>query len=152
MDSQEYYQKLEKKQTEEELLGRRTKVESLKLVTPYIQKAEAYESGGTRADVVGWDRHPDEQRVERGRECVFLTPFCAVVRIEGSLGQVAVSTCFSPRRAIDAVPHGSQEQVEVLTLQNAFCLPCFGERTGALSCLRSDCDLRVIKKCGRTLC
>ncbi|XP_044915347.1 protein PAT1 homolog 2 isoform X6 [Felis catus] len=74
---QEYYQKLEKRQTEEELLGRRTKVESLKLVTPYIQKAEAYES---------------------------------VVRIEGSLGQVAVSTCFSPRRAIDAVPHGSQEQ------------------------------------------
>ncbi|XP_053081060.1 protein PAT1 homolog 2 [Acinonyx jubatus] len=107
---QEYYQKLEKKQTEEELLGRRTKVESLKLVTPYIQKAEAYESGGTRADMVGWDRHPDEQRVERGRKCVFLTPFCAVVRIEGSLGQVAVSTCFSPRRAIDAVPHGSQEQ------------------------------------------
>ncbi|XP_039105980.1 protein PAT1 homolog 2 [Hyaena hyaena] len=74
---QEYYQKLEKKQTDEELLGRRSKVESLKLVTPYIQKAEAYES---------------------------------VVRIEGSLGQVAVSTCFSPRRAIDAVPHGSQDQ------------------------------------------
>lgn len=75
MDSQEYYQKLEKKQTEEELLGRRTKVESLKLVTPYIQKAEAYESGGTRADVVGWDRHLDEQRVERGRECVFFDSF-----------------------------------------------------------------------------
>lgn len=34
-----------------------------------------------------------------------------VVRIEGSLGQVAVSTCFSPRRAIDAVSHGTQEQV-----------------------------------------
>uniref|UniRef100_A0A673TER9 PAT1 homolog 2 n=1 Tax=Suricata suricatta TaxID=37032 RepID=A0A673TER9_SURSU len=74
---QEYYQKLEKKQTDEELLGRRSKVESLKLITPYIQKAEVYES---------------------------------VVRIEGSLGQVAVSTCFSPRRAIDAVPHGSQDQ------------------------------------------
>ncbi|XP_070923034.1 protein PAT1 homolog 2 isoform X4 [Macaca nemestrina] len=74
---QEYYQKLEKKQVDEELLGRRNQVESLKLVTPYIQKAEAYES---------------------------------VVRIEGSLGQVAVSTCFSPRRAIDAVPHGTQEQ------------------------------------------
>ncbi|XP_014636154.1 PREDICTED: protein PAT1 homolog 2 [Ceratotherium simum simum] len=74
---QKYYQKLEKKQADEELLGRRNKVESLKLVTPYIQKAEAYES---------------------------------VVRIEGSLGQVAVSTCFSPRRAIDAVPHGTQEQ------------------------------------------
>uniref|UniRef100_A0A8C5XC09 PAT1 homolog 2 n=1 Tax=Microcebus murinus TaxID=30608 RepID=A0A8C5XC09_MICMU len=74
---QEYYQKLEKKQTDEELLGRKNKVEFLKLVTPYIQKAEAYES---------------------------------VVRIEGSLGQVAVSTCFSPRRAIDAVPHGTQEQ------------------------------------------
>lgn len=34
-----------------------------------------------------------------------------VVRVEGSLGQVAVSTCFSPRRAIDAVSHGTQEQV-----------------------------------------
>ncbi|KAK2103649.1 Protein PAT1 2 [Saguinus oedipus] len=74
---QEYYQKLEKKQADEELLGRRNGVESLRLVTPYIQKAEAYES---------------------------------VVRIEGSLGQVAVSTCFSPRRAIDVVPHGTQEQ------------------------------------------
>ncbi|XP_010383527.1 protein PAT1 homolog 2 isoform X1 [Rhinopithecus roxellana] len=74
---QKYYQKLEKQQADEELLGRRNQVESLKLVTPYIQKAEAYES---------------------------------VVRIEGSLGQVAVSTCFSPRRAIDAVPHGTQEQ------------------------------------------
>lgn len=39
--------------------------------------------------------------------------FCTVVRIEGSLGQVAVSTCFTPRRAIDAVPHGTQEQVGV---------------------------------------
>ncbi|XP_023447001.1 protein PAT1 homolog 2 [Dasypus novemcinctus] len=74
---QEYYQKLERNQADEELLGRRSRVESLKLVTPYIQKAETYES---------------------------------VVRIEGSLGQVAVSTCFSPRRAIDAVPHGTQEQ------------------------------------------
>ncbi|XP_028622876.1 protein PAT1 homolog 2 isoform X2 [Grammomys surdaster] len=34
----------------------------------------------------------------------------SVVRVEGSLGQVAVSTCFSPRRAIDAVSHGTQEQ------------------------------------------
>uniref|UniRef100_A0A2K6EEK4 PAT1 homolog 2 n=1 Tax=Propithecus coquereli TaxID=379532 RepID=A0A2K6EEK4_PROCO len=74
---QEYYKKLEKKQADEELLGRKNKVEFLKLVTPYIQKAEAYES---------------------------------VVRIEGSLGQVAVSTCFTPRRAIDAVPHGTQKQ------------------------------------------
>ncbi|XP_036910338.1 protein PAT1 homolog 2 [Sturnira hondurensis] len=73
---QKYYQKLEKKEADEELLGRRNKVESLKLVTPYIQKTEAYES---------------------------------VVRIEGSLGQVAMSTCFSPRRAIDAVPHGTPE-------------------------------------------
>uniref|UniRef100_A0A8C9DSE8 PAT1 homolog 2 n=1 Tax=Prolemur simus TaxID=1328070 RepID=A0A8C9DSE8_PROSS len=79
---QEYYQKLEKKQADEELLGRKNKVEFLKLVTPYIQKAEAYES---------------------------------VVRIEGSLGQVAVSTCFSPRRAIDANLF-------------FFFLPCLGER------------------------
>uniref|UniRef100_F7G5L3 PAT1 homolog 2 n=5 Tax=Monodelphis domestica TaxID=13616 RepID=F7G5L3_MONDO len=74
---QEYYQKLERKQADEELLGRKSRLESPKLVTPYIQKAETYES---------------------------------VVRIEGSLGQVAVSTCFGPRRAIDAVPHGTQEQ------------------------------------------
>nr|XP_027781573.1 protein PAT1 homolog 2 [Marmota flaviventris] len=74
---QEYYQKLEKKQADEELLGQRKKTDSLKLITPYIQKAEVYES---------------------------------VVRIEGSLGQVAVSTCFTPRRAIDAVCHGTQEQ------------------------------------------
>ncbi|XP_048188246.1 protein PAT1 homolog 2 isoform X2 [Perognathus longimembris pacificus] len=74
---QEYYRKLEKKQADEELLGQRNRIETFKLVTPYIQKAEAYES---------------------------------VVRIEGSLGQVAVSTCFSPRRAIDAVSHGTQEQ------------------------------------------
>ncbi|XP_032758211.1 LOW QUALITY PROTEIN: protein PAT1 homolog 2 [Rattus rattus] len=71
---QKYYQKLEKRH---ELLGQRNRAESLKLVTPYIQKSEVYES---------------------------------VVRIEGSLGQVAVSTCFSPRRAIDAVSHGTQEQ------------------------------------------
>ncbi|KAK7810182.1 hypothetical protein U0070_010346, partial [Myodes glareolus] len=74
---QEYYQKLEKTQADKELLGNRNRAESLKLVTPHIQKAEGYES---------------------------------VVRIEGSLGQVAVSTCFSPRRAIDAVSHGTQEQ------------------------------------------
>lgn len=48
MYSQKYYQKLEKKEADEELLGRRNKVESLKLVTPYIQKAEAYESGRSR--------------------------------------------------------------------------------------------------------
>lgn len=33
----------------------------------------------------------------------------AVVHIEGSLGQVAVSTCYSPRRAIGAV-HAVQAQ------------------------------------------
>ncbi|XP_048338001.1 protein PAT1 homolog 2 [Sphaerodactylus townsendi] len=34
----------------------------------------------------------------------------SVVRIPGSLGQVAVSTCYSPRRAIDAVHHIPPEQ------------------------------------------
>lgn len=57
MNSQEYYQKLEKKQADEELLGQKSRFESLKLVTPYIQKAEAYESGRTGADLLGWDRH-----------------------------------------------------------------------------------------------
>uniref|UniRef100_A0A3Q0S9C7 PAT1 homolog 2 n=1 Tax=Amphilophus citrinellus TaxID=61819 RepID=A0A3Q0S9C7_AMPCI len=35
--------------------------------------------------------------------------YTPVVHIEGSLGQVAVSTCYSPRRAISAV-HAAQEQ------------------------------------------
>ncbi|NXH41788.1 PATL2 protein, partial [Dicaeum eximium] len=34
----------------------------------------------------------------------------AVVRIAGSLGQVTVSTCYSPRRAIDAVHHALVEE------------------------------------------
>lgn len=34
-----------------------------------------------------------------------------VVRIAGSLGQVAVSTCYSPRRAIDAVHHALVDEV-----------------------------------------
>ncbi|KFW66969.1 Protein PAT1 2, partial [Pygoscelis adeliae] len=78
---QTYYQRLEHKQVEEELLGRRNKQEPPKLVTPFIQKVETYDS---------------------------------VVRIAGSLGQVAVSTCYSPRRAIDAVHHALVEEVALL--------------------------------------
>ncbi|NWX36703.1 PATL2 protein, partial [Notiomystis cincta] len=72
---QTYYRRLEHKQAEEELLGRRNKPP--KLVTPFIQKGETYDS---------------------------------VVRIAGSLGQVTVSTCYSPRRAIDAVHHAPMEE------------------------------------------
>ncbi|XP_005051711.1 PREDICTED: protein PAT1 homolog 2 isoform X3 [Ficedula albicollis] len=72
---QTYYHQLERKQAEEELLGRRNKPP--KLVTPFIQKVETYDS---------------------------------VVRIAGSLGQVTVSTCYSPRRAIDAVHHAFVEE------------------------------------------
>ncbi|NXI05006.1 PATL2 protein, partial [Pachycephala philippinensis] len=72
---QTYYHRLERKQAEEELLGRRNKPP--KLVTPFIQKVETYDS---------------------------------VVRIAGSLGQVTVSTCYSPRRAIDAVHHALLEE------------------------------------------
>ncbi|NXF70661.1 PATL2 protein, partial [Sclerurus mexicanus] len=73
-----YYHRLERRQAEEELLGGRNKLEPPKLVTPFIQKVETYDS---------------------------------VVRIAGSLGQVAVSTCYSPRRAIDAVHHALVEEV-----------------------------------------
>ncbi|NWI85201.1 PATL2 protein, partial [Pitta sordida] len=73
-----YYHQLERRQAEEELLGGRNKLEPPKLVTPFIQKVETYDS---------------------------------VVRIAGSLGQVAVSTCYSPRRAIDAVHHALVEEV-----------------------------------------
>ncbi|XP_049667493.1 protein PAT1 homolog 2 isoform X2 [Accipiter gentilis] len=68
---QMYYHRMERKQAEELFRGR-NKQEPPKLVTPFIQKVETYDS---------------------------------VVRIAGSLGQVAVSTCYSPRRAIDAVHH-----------------------------------------------
>ncbi|XP_006020328.1 protein PAT1 homolog 2 isoform X5 [Alligator sinensis] len=74
---QAYYHRLERKQAEEELFGGRSKQEPPKLVTPYIQKMETYDS---------------------------------VVRIAGSLGQVAMSTCYSPRRAIDAVHHALLEE------------------------------------------
>ncbi|NXD85441.1 PATL2 protein, partial [Halcyon senegalensis] len=74
---QTFYHRLEHKQAEEELLGGRNKQEPPKLVTPFIQKVETYDS---------------------------------VVRIAGSLGQVAVSTCYSPRRAIDAVHHALVEE------------------------------------------
>ncbi|KAG8144981.1 hypothetical protein E2320_013371 [Naja naja] len=73
---QEYYRKLEHKQAEKGLPAG-SKPEVPKLVTPYIQRVESYES---------------------------------IVRIPGSLGQVAMSTCYSPRRAIDAVHHFSVEQ------------------------------------------
>ncbi|NWQ59686.1 PATL2 protein, partial [Neopipo cinnamomea] len=73
-----YYHQLERRQAEEELLGGRNKLDTPKLVTPFIQKVETYDS---------------------------------VVRIAGSLGQVAVSTCYSPRRAIDAVHHALVEEV-----------------------------------------
>ncbi|OCT91256.1 hypothetical protein XELAEV_18014307mg [Xenopus laevis] len=43
---QAYYEKLEHRLAEEELLGERKKRDPTKLVTPYIQKAETYESGG----------------------------------------------------------------------------------------------------------
>ncbi|XP_066521870.1 protein PAT1 homolog 2 isoform X2 [Hoplias malabaricus] len=40
--------------------------------------------------------------------------YIPVVHIEGSLGQVAVSTCYSPRRAIDAVHvHNPEEQKDI---------------------------------------
>lgn len=126
MNSQEYYQKLEKKQADEELLGRRSRFESLKLVTPYIQKAEAYESGRPGADLLGWGGHlAGPGGKQRGMH--LSDSFHTVVRIEGSLGQVAVSTCFTPRRAIDAVPHGTQEQVGVY-LPAAFFSPCVLEK------------------------
>uniref|UniRef100_A0A669NYS1 PAT1 homolog 2 n=1 Tax=Phasianus colchicus TaxID=9054 RepID=A0A669NYS1_PHACC len=88
---QTYYHRLEHKQAEEELLGGRNKQEPPKLVTPFIQKVETYNS---------------------------------VVRIAGSLGQVAVSTCYSPRRAIDAVHHALVEEVGEGGHQAPSFLPC----------------------------
>ncbi|NXD12890.1 PATL2 protein, partial [Nothocercus nigrocapillus] len=99
---QTYYHRLERKQAEEELLGGRNKQEPPKLVTPFIQKVETYDSGEGLGEWVGAPGCT-------GR--VLSTPTSlVVVRIAGSLGQVAVSTCYSPRRAIDAVHHALVEE------------------------------------------
>lgn len=51
-------------------------------------------------------------------KCVSL----AVVHIEGSLGQVAVSTCYSPRRAISAVNAvQTQGPLEVTVFMRTIC-------------------------------
>ncbi|NXI22426.1 PATL2 protein, partial [Sterrhoptilus dennistouni] len=97
---QTYYHRLERKQAEEELLGRRNKPP--KLVTPFIQKVETYDSGEGLGQVLGgWVRSSGMS------PCPCSS---AVVRIAGSLGQVTVSTCYSPRRAIDAVHHALMEE------------------------------------------
>lgn len=48
---QTYYRRLERKQAEEELLGRRNKPP--KLVTPFIQKVETYDSGEGLGQALG---------------------------------------------------------------------------------------------------
>ncbi|NWU65302.1 PATL2 protein, partial [Pterocles burchelli] len=102
---QMYYHHLECKQAEEELLGGRNKQEPPKLVTPFIQKVETYDSGEGLGQKVGW------VAVRGCRMMVSPSPISLpVVRIAGSLGQVAVSTCYSPRRAIDAVHHALVEE------------------------------------------
>nr|BAR91323.1 Pat1a protein [Glandirana rugosa] len=99
---QTYYERLERRLAEDELLGERKKKEPPKLVTPYIQKAETYES---------------------------------VVHFEGSLGQVAVSTCYSPRRAIDAISHVMpDEDIKALGLPEAEGAQTTFEKLFRLSC------------------
>ncbi|KAF1543538.1 hypothetical protein FQV10_0008411, partial [Eudyptes schlegeli] len=99
---QTYYQRLEHKQVEEELLGRRNKQEPPKLVTPFIQKVETYDSGE------GLGQGEPGKGLWDAVSLRFIS--LLVVRIAGSLGQVAVSTCYSPRRAIDAVHHALVEE------------------------------------------
>ncbi|NXC95001.1 PATL2 protein, partial [Certhia familiaris] len=100
---QTYYHRMERKQAEEELLGRRNKPP--KLVTPFIQKVETYDSGEGLGQVLG------NRAGSSGMCCHQVSCSSAVVRIAGSLGQVTVSTCYSPRRAIDAVHHALVEEL-----------------------------------------
>ncbi|KAB1277903.1 Protein PAT1-like protein 2 [Camelus dromedarius] len=63
----------------------------------------------TGADLLGWAGHLGGQ-VEEGGSCASPDFFCAVVQLRFP-GPVAVSTCFSPRRAIDAVaPRNSRAE------------------------------------------
>ncbi|NXG71797.1 PATL2 protein, partial [Baryphthengus martii] len=102
---QTFYHRLEHKQMEDELLGGRNKQEPPKLVTPFIQKVEAYDSGEGGAGIGSGGMGESSQAMPS--LCLVALP---VVRIAGSLGQVAVSTCYSPRRAIDAVHHALVEE------------------------------------------
>lgn len=107
--TQTYYHRLERKQAEEELMGGRNKQEPPKLVTPFIQKVETYNSGEGPWWWPGWGAGCGARSHRAPRSL-------PVVRIAGSLGQVAVSTCYSPRRAIDAVHHALVEEVGEGTL------------------------------------
>lgn len=70
------------------------------------------------------------------------------MRVEGSLGQVAVSTWFSPRRAIDAISHGTQEQVRACDHPKIiFAPPTPAPVSTTHSCLGLNRDVR--KQCGQ---
>lgn len=116
----------------EEELGIRGKKEPPKLTTPYITKTDSYTPGAAAHWQDALSCHSSSPVCNKVGLCLMLmcsarcascfqaeresfTPskcvcFCfSVVHIEGSLGQVAVSTCYSPRRAIGAV-HAVQAQ------------------------------------------
>lgn len=122
----------------EEELGIRGKKEPPKLTTPYITKTDSYTPGSPAhwhdapsllesffsSPVSFCVRHCHNNPSYSGRSALYVSRlkqnlqtkkkkmsglFFSVVHIEGSLGQVAVSTCYSPRRAIGAV-HAVQAQ------------------------------------------
>uniref|UniRef100_A0A8C2D2N7 PAT1 homolog 2 n=1 Tax=Cyprinus carpio TaxID=7962 RepID=A0A8C2D2N7_CYPCA len=75
--------------------------------------------------------------------------YIPVVHIEGSLGQVAVSTCFSPRRAIDAVHANTsdehkdtrQQRLEVLsTIEKLYIVLLEVEEANKMKATVSDKD------------
>uniref|UniRef100_A0A672Q734 Protein PAT1 homolog 2-like n=1 Tax=Sinocyclocheilus grahami TaxID=75366 RepID=A0A672Q734_SINGR len=76
--------------------------------------------------------------------------YIPVVHIEGSLGQVAVSTCFSPRRAIDAVhantpdeehKYSRQQRLEVLsTIEKLYIVLLEVEEADKMKATVSDKD------------
>uniref|UniRef100_A0A673KN43 Protein PAT1 homolog 2-like n=1 Tax=Sinocyclocheilus rhinocerous TaxID=307959 RepID=A0A673KN43_9TELE len=75
--------------------------------------------------------------------------YIPVVHIEGSLGQVAVSTCFSPRRAIDAVhantpdehKYTRQQRLEVLsTIEKLYIVLLEVEEADKMKATVSDKD------------
>lgn len=110
--SQEYYRRLETKLAEEEMLGDRSKREPPKLTTPYVTKTVSYTPGMNLSLLTIQQVDARNQNGETKLQICIVYRFLhvLVVHIEGSLGQVAVSTCYSPRRAIDAV-HGHTVEV-----------------------------------------
>uniref|UniRef100_A0A8C8BIX4 PAT1 homolog 2 n=1 Tax=Otus sunia TaxID=257818 RepID=A0A8C8BIX4_9STRI len=115
---QTYYHRLERRQAEEELLGGRNKQEPPKLVTPFIQKVETYNSGeglgwvGTSI----WAEVLHNQLVEDASSCPpvqFLQLFLQLLEVEEMQRKMSLG--------LEEADAGPSEQTEMLQVPEDLC-------------------------------